>query len=192
MGLGKLENLSKLVVTIGGLHGTGKSTYAKALARAFSLRHVSAGEAFRRLAEKIGVSLQELTRRALEDRSIDEYVDRMVREEASKGGVVIDGLLSAWMAGDKAHIRIYLWTPDKVRFKRIAERDGLSVEEAERITLEREKAEKERYMKYYGINIDDLSIYDIILNTELLPIQSIAKILESIVREYVKVKFSRT
>jgi len=187
-----LENLRRLVVAIGGLHGTGKSTYAKALAKTFNLRHVSAGEAFRRLAKKAGVSLQELTRRALEDRSIDEYVDQMVKEEASKGGVIIDGLLSAWMAGDKAHIKIYLWAPDRVRFKRIAERDGLSIEEAEKVTLEREKAEKERYMKYYGINIDDLSVYDIVLNTELLPIQSIVKILEDIIKEYVKIRFSGT
>ena len=37
-----------LAITISGLHGTGKSTYAKRIAEAFRLRYVSAGEFFRR------------------------------------------------------------------------------------------------------------------------------------------------
>ena len=185
-----MEKPEKLVITIGGLHGTGKTTYAKALAKTFNLKHFSAGEAFRRLAREAGLTIQELTRRALEDRSIDERIDGMVKQEAAKGGVIIDGLLSAWMAGDRAHVKIYLWAPDKVRFRRIAERDGISLEEAEKITVEREKAEKERYMKYYGINLEDLAVYDIILNTELLPAQSIVKILENVLREYVKAKLA--
>lgn len=183
-----MKKPEKLVVTVGGLHGTGKTTYAKALAKIFNLKHFSAGEAFRRLALEEGITIQELTRRALEDRSIDERIDGMVKEEASRGGVIIDGLLSAWMAGDKAHVKIYLWASDKVRFRRIAERDGISLEEAERVTVERERAERERYMKYYGINLDDLTIYDIVLNTELLPIQSVVKILENVLREYVRAK----
>jgi cytidylate kinase len=183
-----LEKPKELVITIGGLHGTGKTTYAKALAKIFNLRHFSAGEAFRRLAQESGITIQELARKALKDRSIDERIDGMVKEEASKGGVIIDGLLSAWMAEDKAHVKIYLWASDKVRFKRIAERDGISLREAEKTTIEREKAEKERYIKYYGINLEDLSVYDIILNTELLPVRSIVKILENIIREYIKVK----
>jgi len=41
-----------IVIVIGGPHGTGKSTYAKAIAEEFSLRHLSAGEIFRQLAEE--------------------------------------------------------------------------------------------------------------------------------------------
>ena len=40
-----------LVVTISGLHGSGKSTYAKALAEEFRLRYVSAGQLFRDIAK---------------------------------------------------------------------------------------------------------------------------------------------
>lgn len=174
-----------LVIAIGGLHGTGKSTYAKRLAEIFRLRHVSAGGAFRRLAESLGLTLQELTVKAAQDPSIDEKVDGMVREEALKGGVVVDGMLSAWMA-ENAHVKIYLQAPDKVRFKRIAERDGLKLEEAERQTLERERVERERYQRHYGINVEDLSVYDIVLNTELLPLEANVKILVDVIREYVK------
>ncbi|MHC1563997.1 MAG: cytidylate kinase family protein, partial [Candidatus Hecatellaceae archaeon] len=78
--------------------------------------------------------------------------------------------------------------PDEVRFKRIAQRDGLSLEEARRLTLEREKAERERYRRYYGIDLGDLSVYDIILNTELLPLKANIKVLTDVVREYVRFK----
>jgi len=112
-----------------------------------------------------------------------------VREEARKGFVVIDGLLSAWMAGEDAHIKIYLFAPDEVRFKRIAQRDNISYEEAKKVTLERERAEKERFKRYYGINIEDLTVYDIALNTELLPLESNIKVLTNALKEYIKVKF---
>ncbi len=180
--------LGKLVITIGGLHGTGKTTYAKALAKIFGLRHVSAGGIFRKLAEEKGLSLQDLTNLAKENREIDEFVDSKIKEEVEKGSVIIDGLLSAWMAGDKADIKIYLFTPDDVRFRRIASRDKISFEEAKKLTLEREKIEKERYKKFYNLDLDDLIIYDIVFNTNLLPLNSNIKILTRVVNEYLKAK----
>lgn len=177
--------LDKLVIAIGGFHGTGKSTYAKALAKTFNLRHVSAGMAFRKLAEQAGLTLEELTEKAAKDRSIDEKIDGMIREEALKGGVVVDGMLAAWMARN-AHIKICLTASDKVRFERIAKRDGVSLEEAERQTLARERAEKERYLRYYGINVEDLTVYDVVFNTELLPVEECVKTLENMIREYVR------
>ena len=179
------SKLKRLTVAIGGLHGTGKTTYARAIAETFKLRHVSAGEAFRRLAESLNLTLQQLTERAARDRSIDERVDGMVREEALRGGVVVDGLLSAWMA-ENAQVKICLQAPDEVRFQRIAKRDGLTFEEAKRLTLEREEAERRRYKQYYGINLDDLSVYDIVFNTELLPLEAGVKVLTDVVKEYVR------
>lgn len=178
-----------LVITIGGLHGTGKSTYAKALAKTFNLRHLSAGELFRKIAEEKGLSLLDLTRIAENTMEIDMLIDSRVKEEAKKGSVVIDGLLSAWMAGEFADVKVYLHASDEVRFQRIAQRDNISYEEAREVTLRREKAEKERFMKYYGINIEDLTVYDIALNTELLPLESNIKILTGALKEYIKVKF---
>jgi cytidylate kinase len=179
----------KLVITIGGLHGTGKTTYAKALAKTFDLEHVSAGGIFRQIAKEKGLTLQDLTSLAKKDKKIDEFVDSKIKEAAKKGSVVIDGLLSAWMARDEADIKIYLFAPDNVRFKRIASREKISYEEAKKLTLEREKAEKERYKKFYGLDMDDLTIYDIVFNTDLLPLNSNIKILTNVVKEYMKAKW---
>lgn len=178
----------KLVITVSGLHGTGKTTYAKALAETFNLKHISAGEIFRQIAKEKGLTLQDLTNLAKKDKRIDEFVDSKIKETAEKGSVVIDGLLSAWMAKDKADIKIYLFAPDDVRFKRIALREKISYEEAKRLTLEREKAEKERYKKFYGLDIDNLTVYDIVFNTDLLPLNSNIKILTNVIKEYIRAK----
>ncbi len=185
----KLKIPNKLVITVGGLHGTGKTTYAKALSKVFGLRHVSAGEIFRKIAKEKGLTLQGLTKLAKEKKEIDELIDSRIKEEAKKGLVVIDGLLSAWMAGKNAHIKIYLFAPDKVRFKRIARRDKISYEEARKVTLEREKIEKERYKKFYGLDLDNLTIYDIVFNTDLLPVNSNIKILRDVIKEYIKARW---
>lgn len=154
-----------LVVTIGGRHGTGKSTYAKMIAKQFNLRYVSAGQLFRDLAREKVISLEELSKQAAGSPEIDRLIDERSAAEAAKGDIVVEGQLAAWMAKDLAQIRIYLTAPDEVRINRIARRDHLDYEVARRQTLEREQIQRDRYRHYYGIDIDDLSIYNIIIDT---------------------------
>ncbi len=153
------------VITLSGPHGTGKSTYAKALAKALGLRYVCAGELFRDLAKERGMSLEEFSSLAAKDPGIDKMIDERTKAEAEKGGVVIDAQLGAWIVKDLAQARLLLSAPDEIRFKRIAERDGTSILEARKETQAREEIQKQRYKKYYGIDVDDLSIYDLKIDT---------------------------
>lgn len=172
-----------LVVTIGGPHGTGKSTYAKMIARQFKIRYVSAGQLFRDLARERGVSLEELSKQAANSPEIDRMIDERSAAEAAKGAVVIEGQLAAWMAKDHAHVRIYLKAPEEERIGRIANRDHLDYEAARRQTLERERIQRERYRRYYGVNIDDLSLYNIIIDTGNRSVESTSAELISKIRE---------
>ncbi len=166
-----------MIVTVSGPHGTGKSTYAAKLARGLELRHVSAGLLFRRLAKERHVSLEELGKLALKDPSIDRLVDEETMTEAEKGGVVVDGQLAGWILKEIADLRIYLMAPDNVRMERIAKRDHLGLEEAKNDTVLREKVQSERYKTHYGFKVDDRSIYHLILDTSLLPMEDTARIL---------------
>jgi len=159
------------VITIGGPHGTGKSTYASALANALSMRYTSAGGIFRELAKKNGMSLEAFSNRAASDPTIDRMLDDRTKEEARQGNVVIDAQLAAWMVGGLADLKMLLTAPDAVRFKRIAERDGVTLEAAQRETEARESIQQRRYMQYYGIDVTDLSIYDLKIDTSLHPIK---------------------
>jgi cytidylate kinase len=172
-----------LVITVSGPHGTGKSTYSKALAKALHLRYVSAGELFRDLARQQKLSLEALSARAAQDSTIDRMLDERTKAEAERGGVVIDAQLAASIAGDLADVKVLLTAPNGVRFTRIAERDHVRVEEARRETEYRESIQQERYKKYYGIDVNDLSIYDLKIDTSLQPIESTKKIIIDSVRD---------
>ncbi len=176
------------IITLSGLHGTGKSTYAKALSEEFKLRSVSAGRLFRQLAQESGFTLLEMTRKAEEDGTFDRTIDNMIAQEAETGNVILDGQLCAWLIQDRPHLAIFLAAPDHIRFERIAARDHLSPDEAKRVTLDREEAEKTRFLKLYGFDITDLSIYHLIVDTNLSPLPTMIITLKNIVRDYIQEK----
>jgi len=178
----------RFVITVSGPHGTGKSTYAKALAEALHLRYLSAGELFRQLAKEQKQSLQALSAKAAQNPSIDRMLDERTKAEAKKGGVVIDAQLAPWMAGDLAHVKVLLTAPNEIRFNRIAERDHVGIEEARRETEYRESVQQQRYKKYYDINVNDLSVYDINIDTSLHPIEETKKIVIESVRNFLSKK----
>lgn len=163
--------MSGPVITVSGPHGTGKSTYAKALADAFRLRYVSAGKLFRDLAKERGVSLEVFSQMAAQDPAIDRIIDERTKTEGERGNVVIDAQLGAWMLKEIADVKVLIVASDDVRFRRIAARDGISVEEARKVTLAREAIQRERYLKYYGLDVNDQSIYDLTIDTGLYPIE---------------------
>lgn len=177
-----------VVLTFSGLHGAGKSTYAKEIAEEFGLRYVSAGEIFRTISRERGLTIIELTDLAVKDSSIDRQMDDRTRLEAENGLVVLDGQLAGWMAGELADIRVYLRAPLNVRVARLASRDGVSKEEAMKELSHRETVERERYKSMYGIDVDDTSIYEIIIDTGFLSSGSIIRVLKTAVREYISAK----
>jgi cytidylate kinase len=172
------------VITVGGPHGTGKSTYARALAEVFRLRYVSAGQLFRDLAKERGVNLEVFSRMAAEDPAIDKVIDERTKAEGEKGNVVIDAQLGAWMVKDLAAVKVLIVASDDVRFRRIAARDGISVDEARKLTLAREAIQRERYKKYYGIDVADQSIYDVKVDTGVYPVEKVKSIIIENVRSF--------
>ncbi|MFQ6050395.1 MAG: (d)CMP kinase [Candidatus Hydrothermarchaeota archaeon] len=165
-----------VTITIGGYPGSGTSTLARQLSHRRNLRLVSVGELFREIAKNRGMTLEELSKTAEEDHSIDIELDNLQKKIAKEGNVVLEGRLSGWMVnGD---IKIWLKAPIEVRAKRVAKRDNLGMKEAlEKIKI-RELSERKRYKEIYNIDIDDLSIYDIILSTEKWSPEILVKITE--------------
>jgi CMP/dCMP kinase len=168
-----------MIITVSGPHGTGKSTYAARLAEALRIRHLSAGALFRRIAKEKTMSLEQLGEMALEDPSIDKLVDERTKAEAEKGNVVVDGQLAGWILKDRSDLRIYLTAPEPVRLERIAKRDKVTLQEARVQTERRESVQRERYSRHYGFQVDDRSVYHLVLDTSLGSIEDTAKVLVS-------------
>lgn len=171
-----------LLITIGGLHGTGKSSVAEIIAKEFRLRRVSAGQVFRALAVEHHMSLEDFSRFAEGNEKIDRELDDRLKAEARKGNAVIDGQLAAWMAEGHSDLSILLTAPLDVRIRRIADRDGVDFEIAKHETLAREESERTRYLRYYNIDISDLSVYDIILNTDKYDLEGVASVIVFAIR----------
>jgi len=178
--------LPKLIIAISGPAGSGKTTHAKRLAKDLGLRYFSAGQIFRQMALERGVSLEELSKIAEKDPTIDLEIDRRTFEEARRGKVVLEGHLTAWIVKDIADVKIYLNAPLKLRILRIASREQRPIEEVARETLLREYSQLRRFMKFYGLDIRDLSIFDLVLDTSKLNIEQTYQI----IRQYIKARLN--
>ncbi len=155
-----------MLLTVSGPPGSGKSTTAAGLAESLGYEHVSGGDIFRELAADRGLSLAEFNARAETDPEIDRTLDRRLAAVArDRDDVVLESRLAGWLAGDDADLRLWLTAPLDVRAARIADREGGPVDRVREETRRRERSEAGRYDEYYGIDIDDLSIYDLALNT---------------------------
>lgn len=153
-------------VTISGLPGTGKTTVAKLLEKQLGLRYVYSGEIFRQLAQKHNMSLEEFGEYCETHREIDEELDRHQLSILREGEVIVEGRISGWLAfrNNIPAIKVLLEADVDIRAGRIVKREQGDIKKRKREILKREKSEETRYKKYYGINIHDTSIYDVIID----------------------------
>lgn len=174
-----------MLITLSGPPGSGTSTIAETLEADFGLEHISGGDIFRALAEERDMSLAAFNELAEENPQIDRDLDRRLQETArERNDIILESRLSGWMAGNHADFRVWLDAPIEVRAERVADREEKTVAQALEESREREASENGRYKEYYGIDIDDLSIYDLVVNTARWDIEAVTAIIRTAVNEY--------
>lgn len=156
-----------MLITISGLPGTGTTTASRLVAEALGLERVPGGEVFRQMAIEAGMSLAEFGLHAVDHPEIDEELDRRLQDRERAGGCVVESRLAGWLAhrAELRAVRVWLWCDDGERARRVAKRDGVSPEQAELENAERAAVEHGRYLRVYGIDLEDLSIYDLVLDS---------------------------
>lgn len=158
-------------ITISGPPGSGKTTACNKLSEVLGLKAIVFGRIFRELAAEKNISLLELGALAEKDPSIDKGIDeRIINIARENDDIILESRLSAYMCvrnGIPA-FKIYLSASPEVRMSRIGVREGDSLEKAKADTLERQASEAKRYMMYYNIDINDMSVYDLIVDTDNL------------------------
>lgn len=167
-------------ITVSGLPGSGTTSLSRYLEEHHGFEMVSAGEVFRQIAAEHNLDLEAFGRLAEQDKRYDTMIDARQKEIASRrDDIIIEGRLSGWMV-DNADLRIWLFAPTGCRINRIISRDRVADEKtATEITTERERCEAARYRSYYNIDISDLSIYHMILNSEHWGIAELGAIVDA-------------
>lgn len=173
-----------MIVAIGGPIGVGKSTVARGLAERLHYRYISGGEVFRELARARGISVVEVNKLAERDPALDREVDQRQRELARGGDCVVESRLSGWMVD--ADIKIWLRAPVEVRAARAALREGQTSAAAHDEFAEREHSEWSRYKALYGIEMNDLSPYHLVIDTTKWSAEAIIDALAGLVRAVVR------
>jgi len=154
-----------MIIAVWGYTGAGKNTLGKRIADRLGYRLVC--PTFKDLAEKEGIPLMELQRKAEKDHSIDRKFDELLKEEVAGGNCVVTTWLGPWMVD--ADVKIKIDVPEEERARRISGRDNMGMDEALEHVKERDESNRKRYYDVYGIDITDESVFDIILDGSKKP-----------------------
>lgn len=172
-----------LTVTIGGLPGTGTSTLCRLLKDRLSLPYTYAGALFREEATRRGLTLAEFGALSQRDPSIDAALDDRQIFLLKRGGLILEGRLSGWLANRHRIPAVKVWVrcDESERIRRIVDRDGGTIEQQADATWAREQSEADRYRRYYGVDLADVSFYDLVLDsTHTLPDALATKVEEAV------------
>jgi predicted cytidylate kinase len=155
-------------VSISGPPGSGKTTVATLVSKSLRLKLILTGQVFREQARKAGVDVHKYNNMAEKDKSIDEKLDAEILRLAKKSD---DVLVEGRLAGHILHsnkvpaFKVFITAPAHVRAKRIAKRENSKWEHEMEKLSSRELSEKNRYKDFYGIDVEDMSIYDLVIDS---------------------------
>lgn len=161
-----------MILVIGGPPGSGKTTVSERWAATHGYILISAGTKFRAMAKERGMTLEAFGKAAEKDPSIDRALDRAIldeiRERQAAGlNVVVDGRIQAHLLSKERIpcLKVLIDAPLEVRARRIARREGKEVAEAKREIVARERSEQIRYKQIYGIDLQDISVFDFVIDS---------------------------
>lgn len=185
-----MRNIS---IVVSGSAAVGKTTLAQALAKEFGFRLYNGGDILKEIAHQQGYMIsgddwwdssdaigfmKERKKNPIFDRQVDEKLIGI----AKKGNVVITSHTLPWLTSTP--VTFWLSASQKRRSERMAKRDKMSVEEALEIVKMRDSQNKKIYKKIYGPQFgESLEVFDFMINTELLTLDSLIVLCKQIIKK---------
>lgn len=156
-----------VVITISGTPGSGKSTVAELLKEKTGIKYIYSGMIFRNLAKEYKMNLEEFGKYAEKNSEIDKKLDDRQVEILKKGDVILEGRLSGWLAlkNKIPALKVAIDADLEIRAGRIVNREEGSISKRKKEIIERERSEETRYKNYYNIDLKDMSIYDLVIDS---------------------------
>jgi predicted cytidylate kinase len=169
-----------MIITLGGHLWAGKSTISKMLATYFGYKKYSTWDFMRALAVEKNMSIIDLNILAESDGwEIDRILDdRQKKFGETEDNFVIEGRLAYHFIPHA--IKVFLHVSLEESATRIYADDTRKNVESHTSLADtmhnieiRRNSENERYMKYYGLHIYDMSMYDIVVDTSSISPQQV-------------------
>ena len=179
-------------IVISGWPAVGKTTLATELAIEFGYKHYNGGDVLKMLAAENGYLVSgndwwdtEEAKNFMEERESNSYfdieVDRKLVEIVRMGKVVVTSYTLTWLVPES--IKIWLKGSRSNRIQRMAKRDSLNLKQARDIIQQRDDNNVRIYNSLYGYEFGkDLSVFDFVLDTDLLNLDSLLLISKTIVK----------
>ena len=99
-------------------------------------------------------------------------VTAIIRELAERGNIVVLGRGSQMILRDlPGALHVLTLAPRELRIERLVTREGISIEEATHRLQDSDRARAAFYRRFWKVEIDDPSLYDMTLETSRLPLE---------------------
>ena len=166
-------------ISLAGDLGSGKSTVSEILIKRLGAEYYSTGAIVRLIAERHGMTVTELNVYMETHPEIDHEIDDGLRALSSVDKLLIIDSRMAWHF-TKGTFKVYLSLDIETSAYRImnANRQGeheKSLDETIVKTKARRESEKKRYMTQYGVDIKDLTNYDLVIDTSSITPEEVAE-----------------
>ena len=179
----------KHIITLAGDPASGKGTVSKLLEKELNYTIYRNGEYFRKLAKEHNMSVTEFNIYVKDHPEIDIEIEKSAEKYAEEhDNLIIDARLGFFVVPDsfKVYLTIELMEAARRAFNDQSRKDTESFESVEEHAADMKKRyelENERYYNVYTVRKDDMSHYDLVLDTTSL---SPEEVKEKILTEYFK------
>ena len=82
-----------------------------------------------------------------------------------------------------SELKVWLFAPQDIRATRISQREDKTVDVVLKKMISRETSEAKRYRSYYNIDINDVSSYDLVIDSSKATAEEIANLIVDKVRQ---------
>ena len=171
-----------VLLTVSGHPGSGTSTLVQGLMQRFGWDSLNGGDVFREEAKRRGMTLGAFGELCKNEPEVDKTLDAMLQErmQGPSAAQIVESRLAGWWAHrlELPCLRLWVDVSDEERARRVAHREGLTVEEALAANTRRSAVDGERFRLLYDLVPEDPQPYTHVLDATHL---NASQILEHVV-----------
>ena len=175
-----------LLLTVSGPPGSGTSTLVGKLCEDRGWSSVNGGDIFREQASERGLSVAEFSALCKQDLDVDRSLDDILKQVMSDpdGPEVVESRLCGWWAEELglSCLRIWVSVSEEERARRIQNREGGDYQTSLEISRQRQSDDMERYRELYGIDLDDMRPYNLVVDADELDAEGVFAIVSAALR----------